>query len=98
MRSGDVVYTVRGFNNQWYDGIFAYVFTTEEKMTEKVEELMAQDMHMTRDEFIALMNANEAEFDERFTDSSRSFEECFAEQAYYCENGNEFTWGMSRVI
>ena len=87
------VYVISGFNNQCYDGIFSIVFDSEEKMLEEVKDLMALDMNMSRADFVRLQRENREEFDDRFGDETRSYEECLEEGAYYCSNGYEFSWG-----
>lgn len=91
------VYAISGFNNQCYNGIFTLLFDSEEKMMAEVEDMMASDMYLSRAAFIRLRRENKAEFDDRFNDGSRSYEECLEEGAYYCSNGYELSWGEYEV-
>jgi len=91
------VYAISGFNNQCYNGIFTLVFDNEEKMLEKVEDLIAGDMGLSRAAFIRLRRENKAKCDSWFSDGSRSYEECLEEGAYYCSNGYELSWGECEV-
>jgi len=87
------VYIISGFNNKCYDGIFSMAFNSEEKMLNEVQDLMALDMDMSRAAFIRLQRENRKEFDDRFGDEDRSYEECLEDGAYYCSNGYELSWG-----
>lgn len=94
----EIVYVVSGHHNSNYEGIFAHVFDTADKMVNKAKELMATDMNMKLDEFNKLYENNRGEFNEQFLDGGeRTLEECLKEGAYYSEKGYEMSWGKKEV-
>jgi hypothetical protein len=94
-----MVYVVSGYHNSNYNGIFCYVFDSEAKMLDKVNELMAEDMDMSIEEFSKLQKNNQENFNDMFPDGSeRTYEECMNEQSYYSNDGYEITWGNRNVM
>lgn len=92
------VYTVSGFHNGNYAGIFCHLFDSHQKMRLCAEEMMATDMGLTHEEFIDLFNKNRESFDEQFLDGAgRTFEECLEDGAYYSDNGFEIAFGEEEV-
>ena len=94
----EIVYVISGHHNSNYEGIFAHVFDSADKMVNKAKELMACDMNMELDDFNKLYENNRGEFNEQFLDGGeRTLEECLKEGAYYSEKGYEMSWGKKEI-